>query len=98
MRRKRFTEEQIIGVLQEATAGVSVRELARKHGIAEATFHRWHAKFAGMQVNDAKRLKALEDENRLRIGLAPAERMRLRGYAGGGLLRSRRSFWRWRER
>jgi putative transposase len=64
MRRKRFTEEQIIGVLQEATAGMPVRELCRKHGIAETTFHRWRGKFAGMQVNDAKRLKALEDENR----------------------------------
>jgi putative transposase len=64
MRRKRFTEEQIIGVLQEVTAGAGIREVCRKHGIAETTFHRWRAKFSGMQVNDAKRLKSVEDENR----------------------------------
>lgn len=64
MRRKRFTEEQIIGVLQEAAAGTPIREVCRRHGIAETTFHRWRGKFGGMQVNDARRLKALEDENR----------------------------------
>jgi putative transposase len=63
MRRKRFTEEQIIAVLQEA-ATTPIREVCRKHAIAETTFHRWRGKFAGMQVNDAKRLKVLEDENR----------------------------------
>lgn len=64
MRRKRFTEEQIIGVLQEATT-TPIREVCRKHGIAETTFHRWPGKFSGMQVSDARRLKALEDENLL---------------------------------
>jgi putative transposase len=63
MRRKRFTEEQIIGVLQEA-ATTPIREVCRKHAISETTFHRWRGKYHGMQVNDAKRLKALEDENR----------------------------------
>ncbi len=63
MRRKRFTEEQIIGVLQEATT-TPIREVCRKHGIAETTFHRWRGKFGGMHVNEARRLKALEDENR----------------------------------
>ena len=63
MRRKRFTEEQIIAVLQEAPT-MPIRELCRKHGIAETTFHRWRNKFNGMQVSDARRLRALEDENR----------------------------------
>ena len=62
--RKRFTEEQIIGVLNEHAAGGTIRELCRRHGITETTFHRWRAKFAGLQVSDAKRLKGLEDENR----------------------------------
>ena len=62
--RKRFTEEQIIGVLNEHAAGGTIRELCRRHGITETTFHRWRAKFGGLQVSDARRLKALEDENR----------------------------------
>lgn len=64
MRRKRFTEEQIIGILKEAESGVPVKELVRKYGIAEGTYYRWKSKFGGMEVSEAKRLKALEAENR----------------------------------
>jgi putative transposase len=64
MRGKRFSEEQIIGVLKEAEAGIPPGELARKHGISEGTLYRWKSKFGGMEVSDAKRLKQLEDENR----------------------------------
>ncbi len=63
MKAKRFTEEQIIGVLKEAEAGAKVPELCRKHGVAEVTFYRWKAKFGGMEISDAKKLKALELEN-----------------------------------
>jgi putative transposase len=62
--RKRFTEEQIVGVLNEHAAGGTIRDLCRRHGITETTFHRWRAKYGGLQISDAKRLKALEDENR----------------------------------
>lgn len=62
--RKRFTEEQIVGVLNEHAAGGTIRELCRRHGITETTFHRWRAKYGGLQVSDARRLKALEDEHR----------------------------------
>jgi len=63
MKRKRFTEEQIIAVLREHEAGAKTGDLARKHGVSEATLHNWKAKYGGMDVSDAKRLKALEDEN-----------------------------------
>jgi putative transposase len=62
--RKRHTEEQIIGVLKESEAGANTAELCRRHGISEGTFYKWKAKFGGMEVSDAKRLRALEDENR----------------------------------
>jgi putative transposase len=64
MKRKRFTEEQIIGVLREHEAGAKTVDLARKHGIAEATLYNWKGKYGGMDVSEARRLKALEDENR----------------------------------
>ncbi|NTG19405.1 IS3 family transposase [Agrobacterium rhizogenes] len=63
MKKQRFTEEQIIGVLKEQEAGAKVADLCRKHGISEATFYNWKAKYGGMEVSEAKRLKALEDEN-----------------------------------
>jgi putative transposase len=64
MTRKRHTEEQIIAVLKGAQAGIGVQELCRKHGISDATFYKWRAKFAGLKVSDVKRLRQLEDENR----------------------------------
>ncbi len=64
MRRSRFSEEQIIGILREHEAGAATPELCRRHGISDATFYKWKAKYGGMDVSDAKRLKGLEDENR----------------------------------
>jgi len=61
---KKYTEEQIIGVLKEAEAGIKTVDLCRKHGISDATFYNWKAKYSGMTVSDVRRLKALEDENR----------------------------------
>ena len=63
MKRKRFTEEQIIGVLKEHELGGKTADLCRKHGISEATFYNWKSKFGGMDVSEAKRLKQLADEN-----------------------------------
>jgi putative transposase len=72
--KKRFTEEQIIRVLQEAEAGAKTGELCRRHGISEGTYYNRKAKFGGMEVSDAKRLKALESENaKLKKLLAEAE-------------------------
>ncbi len=61
--KKRFTEEQIIGFLREADKGMAVKDLCRKHGFSEASYYLWRGKFGGMDVSDAKRLKALEVEN-----------------------------------
>ena len=73
MKRSRFTEEQIIAILKEQEAGVAVAELCRKHGVSSPTFYKWKAKYGGLDVSEARRLKALEDENaRLKRMLADA--------------------------
>jgi putative transposase len=64
MPRKRHTEEQIIGILKQAEAGVKTMDLCREHGISSATFYTWKAKFGGMEISDARKLRSLEDENR----------------------------------
>lgn len=63
MKRSRFSEEQIIGILKEQEAGAKTADVCRKHGISDATFYTWRKKYGGMEVSDAKRLKALEEEN-----------------------------------
>ena len=63
MKRARFSEEQIVGILQEQEAGTKTAEVCRKHGITATTFYRWKAKYGGLDVSEAKRLRALEDEN-----------------------------------
>lgn len=74
MRRSRFSEEQIIAILAEQERGVSTAEVCRRHGVSSATFYKWKAKYGGLDVSDARRLKTLETENaRLKRLLAEAE-------------------------
>ena len=63
MKASRFTEEQIIGILREQKAGAKTVDVCRKHGVSSATFYKWKAKYGGLEISDAKRLRALEDEN-----------------------------------
>ena len=64
MKSSRYTEEQIIGILKQHQAGLGAKELCRKYGISDATFYKWRSKYGGMEVSDARKLKALEEENR----------------------------------
>jgi putative transposase len=64
MRKRRFSEDQIIGVLREQVAGARTEEVCRRHGISTTTFYKWKARYGGLEVSEARRLKALEDENR----------------------------------
>lgn len=64
MKKSRYTEEQIVGILKEGEAGITVSELCRKYGMSDATYYNWKAKYGGMAVNELKRLKQIEDENR----------------------------------
>ncbi len=85
MKKSRYTEEQIIGILKQGEAGMKTVELCREHGISAATFYGWKQKFGGMDASEAQRLKALEDENR-RLKLLVAE-LSLHGEALKGVIR-----------
>jgi putative transposase len=74
MRKSRFSEEQIIGMLKEHQAGLPVAEICRRHWISDATFYTWRSKYGGLEVSEARRLKALEEENR-KLKKLLAERM-----------------------
>ncbi len=74
MKRSRFSEEQIIGILKEHQAGLTAADLCRKHGVSDATFYKWRSKYGGMEVSEARRLKTLEEENK-RLKKLLAEQM-----------------------
>jgi putative transposase len=85
MQRSRFSEEQIIGILKEHEAGVPVAELCRKHGVSDASVYKWKAKYGGMDDSEARRLRALEDENaklKQNAGGRDAGQLRAEGFAG----------------
>lgn len=81
-KRSRCSEEQIIGILKEREAGVSVADLCRKHGVSDASIYKWKAKFGGMEVSEAKRLKALEDENTRLLADAMLDNVALKDLLG----------------
>ena len=85
MKKSRFSEEQIIGILKQGEAGVKTADVCREHGISAATFYGWKQKFGGLDVSEAQRLKALEDENR-RLKMLVAE-LSLHGEALKGVIR-----------
>jgi len=64
MKKSRYSEEQIIGILKEAESGVKVKDIIREHGISEQTYYKWKSKYGGLEVSEARRLRQLEDENR----------------------------------
>lgn len=88
MKRSRFSEEQIIAILKEQEAGMATAEVCRRHGISSATFYKWKSKYGGLEVSEARRLRALEDENaRLKKLLAEAmlDSTRITNRSGGSI-------------